>query len=51
MKKSIWIEVVEWCVLILVMLVLVGVVVMRGEIISPDRTNSTAPIISLDVDS
>jgi hypothetical protein len=48
MKKSIWIEVVEWCVLVVVTLLLVGVVAKRGEIISPDPTGSTAPIGNLD---
>jgi hypothetical protein len=36
MRKSLWIEVVEWCVLGAIMLFLVGVLAMRGEITSSD---------------
>jgi hypothetical protein len=44
MKKSIWIEAVEWCVLGAVMLFLVGVVTMRNEIMASPDSTSTAPV-------
>ncbi len=47
MRKSLWIEVMEWCVLALVLLFLVGVIAMRGEITSPVDANSTAPVVSI----
>jgi hypothetical protein len=48
MRKSVWIEVVEWCVLTVVALFMVGVVWMRGEITMPPESSSTAPVESLD---
>jgi hypothetical protein len=39
MRKSIWLEIVEWCVLAVVVLFVAGVVVMRQEITS--NTDST----------
>jgi hypothetical protein len=46
MKKSLWIEAVEWCVLGLIVLFVTGVVVMRGEITSADD-GSIAPVQTL----
>jgi hypothetical protein len=48
MRKSIWIEVVEWCVLVAVMLFTIGVILMRSEITSSAEASSTAPIESVD---
>jgi hypothetical protein len=48
MRKSIWIELVEWCVLAAVALFTVGVLLQRGEITSPVEASSSAPVQSLD---
>jgi hypothetical protein len=48
MKKSMWIEVVEWCVFGAVALFITGVFAMRSEIIADQPESLTAPIYSLD---
>jgi hypothetical protein len=47
-KKSLWIEVIEWCVLAAVGLFTIGVIVMRSEITAPPESGSTAPVESVD---
>ncbi len=47
MRKSIWIEALEWCVLGCVVLFLAGVLAMRGEIVNPPEDSATAPIVTL----
>lgn len=47
MRKSKWIELVEWCVFALVALFVVGVFLYRGELTSTQE-NSAAPVLSLD---
>lgn len=48
MRKSVWIELIEWSTLALVLLFFVGVVLRRGEITAPPNAGSTAPIESVD---
>jgi hypothetical protein len=48
MKKSLWIECVEWITFALVMLFVVGVLAMRNEITRSDPDNPAAPLQSLD---
>jgi hypothetical protein len=48
MRKSRWIEAIEWCVLALVVLFTAGIIVMRGEITSSADSTSTAPVESFE---
>jgi hypothetical protein len=48
MRKSIWIEVIEWCVLAAVGLFTLGVLAMRSEIVTSAEASSTAPVESID---
>jgi hypothetical protein len=48
MRKSLWIEVLEWSVFAFVLLFVMGVLAMRGEITSAAQENPNAPIQSLD---
>jgi hypothetical protein len=47
MRKSLWIEVMEWCILVVVALFTLGVVVMRKDIVASAESTSTAPIESI----
>jgi hypothetical protein len=46
-KKSRWIELVEWCVFALIAVFVFGVVSMRGELTAPPDNGSTAPLETL----
>jgi hypothetical protein len=48
MRKSLWIEVVEWCLFAAVALFLIGVVAMRSEITSSASGDSPVPRESID---
>ena len=48
MRKSIWIELIEWGVLAFVGLFTLGVIALRGEITTPVDAGSTAPLVSFD---
>ncbi len=48
MRKSIWIEVVEWTVFAFVALFVIGVFAMRAEITSSAEDNPNVPVQSLD---
>jgi hypothetical protein len=48
MRKSMWIEVVEWCVFAMVAVLVSGVVVMRAELTTSEPENPAAPIHSID---
>ncbi len=47
MRKSAWIEAVEWVVLALIVLFMAGILVMRAQITSPPQDESTAPVQTL----
>ena len=48
MRKSLWIEVVEWCLFVAVALFFMGVIAMRSEITSSAQGDSQAPRVSID---
>jgi len=48
MRKSIWIEVVEWCVFGLIVLFMIGVLTMREQITASASSDSPVPRVSLD---
>ncbi len=47
MRKSMWIELVEWCLFAAVALFITGVFAMRSEIISDPPESLTSPVRSL----
>jgi hypothetical protein len=47
MRKSAWIEVLEWGFLPVVIVFVAGVVVMRGEITNSPEDGTTAPLVTL----
>ncbi len=47
MKKSPWIELIEWTALALIFIFVVGVFAMRGEILSASQDNPDIPVQSL----
>jgi hypothetical protein len=48
MRKAMWMEVLEWCVLAVVVLFVSGAFAMRAELTSNEPENPVAPIHSLD---
>jgi hypothetical protein len=46
MRKSIWIEAIEWCLLVVMALFLFGVLALRAEITSSADEHAGAPIAS-----
>lgn len=48
MRKSILIEIIEWCTLAVVVLFVSGAVAMRAEIISDEPEDPAAPVLHID---